>query len=402
MKTTKKLASALSLGLMLMSVQPITYAAEASESTQNAIESTEQTNESQEVIELTLEDVKKRALENSANLVMMEVQIAQLADQERKTNWDQRDLEDDIDDLKDARDRMRSVGMVRSLGAYDDRLEQLEDAIKELENGQVVTELTREKAKVALNYQMTAQYTQLLTMKEQIEFLTANVKQLERDLEVVQLRNELDMASDYDVELAKRKLETNQKQLTDLQNTYKVEMAKLALDIEVPLDKEIVLKPVSIEELTSVSQPEEISSFIENSYSMKEKKENLKLYQYYKETADTSYDERQSEFDIQKTKQEMNQLKKDLSKQIETMYKDVNQAHIDVLDAQRKLEDAQEDYHINGIKYQYGLLSEYDFNRSKLAIKEAEFNLEKAINEYFMAKEAIEYMKQGLINKSVQ
>lgn len=364
----------------------------------------EQTNED-EPLQLSLDEVVEKVLENDNNLVIMKAEYAKLKSQTSNLQKDFRDLEDALDDLWDERENLSGPDRIpnsEAIRTHNDLIKDLEDTLLQLENSLAISEISEEQLKTSLRFQTESRYVSLLTAQEQIEFAKQTISKLEKDLQAAQLRHQYGAASKVDIEDIERELHNAKTNFEQQEEDYRADVKKLLLDMNVPYETTIELASVTPDEIKPVEKPEDITPFIESSYAMQQAEKALELANELLENVD-SYDRRgkeQAEQDVLIKEEEIKKLESDLEREIDTLYHNINTAYRNVTEAETNLENAKTDYERMKISYELGILSKHDYENGQLLVDQAELELTLSKMNYFVLQKQLEAMKNGLVQVS--
>jgi len=286
--------------------------------------------------------------------------------------------------------------------ALEDAIDQLQLALKKLEVGELQLAYEAKEAQQMVKMMLTSSYTGLLSSKQQIDLMEASVAQTEKDVNVLAKKVEWGISSAYELEQNKRELEKQKTSLNWAKKDYQKDLAKLLLGINVEYNPDIQLKDVENNSTTVGITEKNMDKLVENSYSYKKAQNDLSLAELdlkdLKNQGDASvYKIKQAEIAIEVEKEKIRQLKLDLKESIKTLKYDLEKATQNLADKKRDFEYAKRDSERYKIQFEAGLLSELQYQQSNLSIKQAEFDIEMAEIAYYMLKEQVNAVHQGVI-----
>ncbi len=152
--------------------------------------------------------------------------------------------------------------------------EQMKSAAHQLQTDQRNTRLQQEEAREGIRLQTIAQYVQLLGMKKQIAFMQEYQTLLEQELRKATLFKEEGLASSEDVLAAERALAKHKDELTILNQNYRLALLQLSFDIGIAYDPNLELK--EIEDLSTAPIVEvDTETLLRHSFQMKMSANNI-------------------------------------------------------------------------------------------------------------------------------
>lgn len=349
--------------------------------------------ESQEgldLVNLTLDTVIQRALEDDSNLLLLSYRLDLLGDQERIA-------ENDIDDYEDKMDKPGSIFQERL--QYDQARDSLLDALEQLPYQERTLILNQESTKEAVKSMMTSSYVGLLSLEDQISLSEQSLEWLKEDLKVVKLQNEVGLASLYDVRDLERESENLERTIEDSKISYENELLKLLVNLNIPYSEDITLASINETEVEVPERPENIAELIENAYQMQTAKENVKIAELTLEQQwyDGLMTRKNNQVSVDEAKLNVTDTETELTKKINTLYDNAESKYLAYQDKLRALSYAEEDQERLNLQYDVGLVSEYEYDKIERSLKQKQVELELAELEYFTLLDQIDALQRGYI-----
>ncbi|WP_071393427.1 TolC family protein [Bacillus tuaregi] len=286
--------------------------------------------------------------------------------------------------------------------ALEDAIDQLQLALQKMEVGELQLNYEAEEAEQMVKMMLTSSYTGLISTKQQIDLMESSVVQVEKNVNILEKKVEVGIASAYELEQSERDLEKQRQALDLAKQDYQRELAKLLLDIDVEYNAEIKLKDLEINTNTDKVAANKMDKLVKDSYAYKKAELNLKnaeldLNDLMDQDDASEYKIKQAELTIEVDKEKIRQLKLDLKESIENLYYDLDKAVQTLSDKKRDLEYAKNDSNRFKVQYELGIISEFQYQQSSLSVKQAEFDLEMAEISYYMINEQVKATHEGVI-----
>ena len=144
-------------------------------------------------------------------------------------------------------------GIVTQIEALEDAIIQLDLALNKLAIGELKLEFETEETKILMEMMLKSNYIQLVSMKEQQAFQEQMTEQVEKEINSMKRRVELGLESPFELEKAQRTLEDQERDIEQSEKEFQRQLAKLALDIDIPYHEDIELLPIELEKLSPVN-----------------------------------------------------------------------------------------------------------------------------------------------------
>ncbi|ALS22582.1 TolC family protein [Paenibacillus naphthalenovorans] len=276
--------------------------------------------------------------------------------------------------------------------------EQMKSAAHQLQTDQRNTRLQQEEAREGIRLQTIAQYVQLLGMKKQIAFMQEYQTLLEQELRKATLFKEEGLASSEDVLAAERALAKHKDELTILNQNYRLALLQLSFDIGIAYDPNLELK--EIEDLSTAPIVEvDTETLLRHSFQMKMSANNIDEAAWQSDNSVTQnvYGEGglAVNYAIAGTKNKQMQL--ELSKKIQATYTEAKNAYQSYLTEERNAEEAKADLSRMKFRYEVGVISRHDLRKFELKVRQSEASLEAAKLKYYVLREKATAMEKGFI-----
>lgn len=341
-------------------------------------------NQTPAIMEMTLDEAQKYAAEHNKTL---------------------RDLKDQCDDMEETYDDM--VWDTRKIQNIPDKV-----TFESMDEYALHKGYTLEKTKYS--------YDELLKTKElteqstyySIEKLAYEIDEAEKDLEYLR-KTKAKLEKDFDIAKLKFKLEMiNQTQvdqagtaLNQMNSKLKLMydalvLKKNALKTLLGVDRNVTLKikPGNMEfkVLGDINTDELLEKAVQNRIdaikltdSLNSVKMDYELYEHFK--MNLGYDEYKDKKDAyEKEKEFYENDMLDIKQKVLDAYEAVMTSEQDYTVALEAYNNAKEMHRINELKYTLGMISMVDLMGSELSFKQAEIDLEKALNKNILANRKLE------------
>ena len=246
---------------------------------------------------------------------------------------------------------------------------------------------------------LKSNYFQLVSIKEQQVFQELMLELVEKEINSVKRRVELGLESPFELEKAQRTIENQERDIQQSEKEFQRQLAKLALDLDIPYHENIELLPIKLEKLSPVQQ-RDAQSLIENSYAFKKSDQDLETARLELENArseGTRYQIRSAELEQKVVEENRRQLLVDSRKYIDDLYFDAEKAYQEIVTKERNLYYAESDYQKLQRQHDLGLLSRYQYEQAEVQVKQAAFELRMSKMSYYMLLEQVDNMHAGVL-----
>lgn len=353
----------------------------------------EESTVNQENVTLTLENVLQKALENDSNLLILNYQLEIL-------NKKKKDAEDNVEDANDELDKLKGNVIPGAKGQYYSAREAYLNQLELLVPQTKMSEMQLASAKEGVRTFVTSRYVQLLSLKEQLHLNDQSMKWLERDLQVLKLRNQMGLSANYEVRDLESEIESLASTIDETQATYDIELIKLLVDLNIPFSENVTLTEIENIKLEPLEKPENVQSLIENSYQMKNAKEELNIAEINLDQNKYSgrYNKQQFQIQVDIAKENISKLETELDNKINTLYKDAESLYRSYNDLVREVSYLEEDLERMRVQYEVGLLSKYDYERFERSLAQKQLQLTTTQWNYYTMLEQIAALQRGYIS----
>lgn len=377
-------------------------------------EVTKETGYLEKVIELTLEDVIKRGTENSKNLSLLQINLDISRNDAIRTNYEIKkaerkikNYESEIDDLKD-RDRSSTFEerkeLRETIEGLEDEIKSLEKAIKQYEAGELKIQYQEEEAKEGVKMMLTSTYSNLLLLKEQMDFTEKSINMAMQEVKKHQILYNLGRITQNELSIVQNSLLDAQKQLEDQKKQYHYTLADLCIDIGISYKPDIVVKPIEIEPAKFEMQADN-NSLIEKSFSLKRAQNDLdsaylereEIYKEYEKGKETVYEKNNQDYLVKLAELNLEMTKNNLRNTIEELYRNAEKSYSTYENVVLQLELKEKEMEAMQIRYNLGRVSQHDFKQAQLELASAELSVYQAKVQNFTIQQSIEALHKGYI-----
>lgn len=232
------------------------------------------------------------------------------------------------------------------------------------------------------------------TLKNSEQALQNQIELADEQLAVKETQFSLGIISAYDLEQAQHERESLSRSLETLQNQYETMANNLALLCGYSGDTLVMpatLTQVQSRDIRSMSYEKDLEEALSNSYSIWEKRNDLR-------SAQNDYDE-----DISGTAEAVQAAKQALSNEQESVKASFQTTYQNVLDcwqalsaAQTAEEQAERDYQTAQTKHSCGMISDLELKQAEYDVESAKLSIQTAQNDLTSAYKQYEWAKRGL------
>lgn len=359
---------------------------------------------------LTLEQAIDLGLKNNFSLLTLELRLQNVKSQlvgsedaNRELLNDIKDLEDEMDDLKEQEGTFASRYQIQeALEDMEDALESIEDGTESLKTSVMITEYTNQQTDETMKFQIASNFVQLKMQEEQIKLLKESLQTQVKEVAKDKVQFELGMLSKVDFETAEREVTRLEAQIAEAEENLQKDLAVFALEIGVVYHPELKLVDPEMGELQLITQETDTEALIENSYSMKIAQENLALQRYNREQvyADDdleAYDREQADIAVELEQTNISDTKVNAEQAIAELYTSINSQYNSILDAERELDYAKEDNENLKKRYEAGLIARHTYESAAINTVQAEASLQLEKYNYYLLQKQAELLEAGVI-----
>ena len=371
--------------------------------------------------ELTLEDVIRRGIENSKNLIVLQLNLEVTKNELLKTDYDKnktaqdiRKLEERIDQLKNKREELSKeekikngkerIGIKDSIKVLENEIKSLETAVLRLKSGQLQLQMQEEEAKEGVQLILTSYYTELLFLQKQITLTKKSLQNAMNDVNKYQLLYKLGRVSQEKLQNVQIAKEDAKRRLEQQEKSYRQNLADLSYKIGITYQPDMVIKPIGFEPVDFV-KPKDYNMLIENSYKMKRTQKSLEsailnridVYREYEEGNATIYDKVNQDYLVKIAEQTIGLTNDELQTSIEQLYRNGEDSYSSYKEAVRQLEIKKKELDVLKIRYKLGRASKYDYEQAQIDLQQAELKVYEAKVQNYTIQQSIEALQKGYV-----
>ncbi|WP_041073333.1 hypothetical protein [Bacillus sp. OxB-1] len=291
----------------------------------------------------------------------------------------------------------------------EDSIEDLKTGLKQNDISNKKLQLQVEETKEGIRYMIKGRYIDLLARKEGMDFQDKYIDKIKKDIYKAEQESDIGVASHQSVKLLKRDLKSQEMELTKTRKVYEQDLAKFLHDLGYAqtLNVEFTTPEWELEKI-SADQAEEIKkSFLAKSYELQKIAQDIEKLEYDKEklaekdkdkdeNANVKYLERMNEQELNMKLEEKKKFEEETTKYLSTLFAQMDDAFELIKEKDWKKENVKEDEEKLAVQYKLGLISKHDYESSKLAYEQAEFDEYMAKIALYLKLEEISIVEKGL------
>lgn len=276
--------------------------------------------------------------------------------------------------------------------------DQLILSLKQLNIQQANTLLDLEEARIGIKLQMTSQYVELLSLKKQVSMNEKYLDVLEADVQRAELMQEQGMTSAVKVTETQREVQKQEQQLNQLRDKYTLALVQFCFDIGVVYDPNIELEELPEFTLQPVRQMNR-EQILEKSFEMKRQWNSILLAKQQKSHTHTANENQEDylEMNVRITEEQAEKTRIDLNKKINQLYSNADMAYKAYQNTLNDMNNAQLDYQHMTVRYNNGLISLHDYEKSSFSLNQQEAALGLARLQFYIAQCSVEALEKGFI-----
>lgn len=338
------------------------------------------------LMELSLEDAIKYALENNNALKITDITI-----------------KNQINELEDAKQIKEDLQKVRLTYSFENKPDDplataLQNALVkkgyfELQNEYELEELNKNKenAEAGIKLSVEQNYYSLKASEDKVDIEKENLDRTKKEYELVKQKYELGSATMIDVLSSEFELERAK---TDYQNALDdYEYQRLLFNKTVGLDfdtKVVLTDELEYVKLDNINLDEKIEIALTESYNYLTAKHQYDLAKMYMDIASMIYTSSTDAYKMAKDNLEIAQYtlddaKKDITLRVTKAYMDLIKAERNLKTAQKSVELAKQAYEIAKISYETGMNTALDVSKARISLREAELGYNQVLLAYNLA-----------------
>lgn len=291
--------------------------------------------------------------------------------------------------------REQIYSLTKTLESLDAQLDQLDLNITTTFNSRIQM---REGIKLSI----ASTFFGLLMSQEQLDLMKSNLENQKAETNNAKIRYDLGLISEDEYEDATRDLTKLEEDIALAEKQLKNDKASFALTIGIAYNDDYQIVTPELGEVTLLKQQKPTEELIYNSYNMVNARTQLRIaednFDYVEDLDDpTDEQEDKAEIDIEVAKLNIESLEVELENAINAMFAQVESQYKAVKDAEKELTYAKEDIADTQLYYDLGLLSKKDYESSSLAVKQAELTYNSAKYQYYLLKQKVDSLGEGVI-----
>ncbi|MER2190017.1 MAG: TolC family protein [Solibacillus sp.] len=280
--------------------------------------------------------------------------------------------------------------------------EQLKAALDQIELNLNATYNNQRLVYQATQVSIASQYLSLVKIEDQLALAKANYENEQRNLKAMQVKFELGMASQKQLNTATREFNDLSKDIALLEKSLKQNKAIFALTIGVGYEGDYELEKPKMDEVKLLTQQETTANLVDKSLNIASAEFQLLIaednYDYVEDKDDSTRDERQvAKLAIEKAAYNIEKTKINLDKAIQTTFFQVVAQYKTVQDAAQALQVAKDEIADLQVYYDLGMISKLQFEASSLMVQQAQMNYDSAVYDYYLLQRKVEAMYNGVI-----
>lgn len=282
-------------------------------------------------------------------------------------------------------DKMQALylSMEENINSTVTVMRSMKDIDKQLELKDVNIEMMKDG--IALS--VKSYFSTIKGMKMQISLLEESIALGAENIKNIELKNSLGMESDYSVTTAKMEQEQKEKQLESLKLSLENQYASLKNLIGIDADTPISIDyEIEFNQLTDVELEPYIKKKIQNDPSIKVLKSNVEVAQYGVRTGVTLTDESRLQMlaKYNEASRSLKDTQDSMATNIRNTYNSLKQLEETNNSNKIAVRKAIEDYNKAVTNYKAGMITEYQVKQARLAILNAEMEIESNALNYDM------------------
>lgn len=268
--------------------------------------------------------------------------------------------------------------------------DQFENTITQISNQRNRNSVEQREAREGVKLMLKGRYVELQGLEKGIELQEKAIINVKNELRRLEALEQNGVVARMDVNRLKREIVNQERELRNNQKLYELEIRKMKLDLNIEDNKKIVFSslPVSnMERVITKESEQQINDLINKSFEVS------KVWLSYSssDVADIARIENKI------IDEQLKDTRIKMKQNIRTLYLDEEKAFEEIQFRKQNLEYELEDYNKLRVQHHVGLLSNFELEQAKMAITQAEFELWRAQTAYYMIKEQIKAMDEGLV-----
>ncbi|WP_110931032.1 TolC family protein [Paenibacillus bouchesdurhonensis] len=276
--------------------------------------------------------------------------------------------------------------------------DQLIVALRQVEMEQANTVLDLEEARIGIKLQVTSQYAELLALNKQRTVAEKYLAILKADLKRAELLQEMGMTSAAKVTEAQREVQKQEQQMDGLQSKYELALVQFCFDLGIAYDPDIVLADIpdfTPQPITYMKR----ERVLEKSFEMKRQWNSIILAQQQVHYTNASNDDQKDllELNVRIAEQQAEKARIELNRKIDELYSNAELAYKAYVNAVNDYNNAKQDSIHMMKRYDNGLVSRHDYDKSAFILTQQEMAEELARIQLFVVERSVDALEEGFI-----
>lgn len=335
---------------------------------------------------LTLEEAKKIALENDVQFKLQQSYIQQESE--------------DYDDVYEANTKKLSSSyntIVQRMTAEIAQKINIENAASSVRKAI----FKRNDLKRASDYNVTNAFYNVIKAKYALDDAKTDMDLAQKDLDIARIKFDQGLLTKNNLATVENALKNTQtaynKAFSDLMNEYKDLSKQIGKNLDVFNDE--VDMTVAVIDVNTIDLNKIKEDYMKNSQNFYNLKEAYDLYEYKLQLTEDKYDYYskrlqnntskirkdledmlyKAQRDFNDAKYSLSEAEKELDVTLNSLYTGVNTTSESIKNLEKSIADTKTTIEENRIKYQLGLISKYDLDKSEASLKALENQLQTTI-----------------------
>lgn len=276
--------------------------------------------------------------------------------------------------------------------------DQLILALKQIEMEQSNTVLELEEARIGIKLQVTSQYAELLSLNKQRTTAEKYLEILKADLRRAELMQEMGMTSAAKVTEAQREVQKQEQQMEGLKSKYELALVQFCFDLGIAYDPNIELADMPDFTPQPISRLKR-DRILEKSFEMKRQWNSIILAQQQVHYTNKTNDDQKDllELNVRIAEQQAEKTRIELNKKIDELYSNAEMAYKAYENAVNDYNNAKQDNIHMMKRYDNGLISRHDYDKSAFILTQQETAKELARIQLYVVERSVDALEEGFI-----
>lgn len=328
--------------------------------------------------QFTLAGAKEVALKNNhqVELAVLGVEKAQLA----------------VDEAEFAKKKMLDLDI------KDQNAAMVIDVVpKQAQAGKAIADTALKFTKNSIEYGVEAAYYGVLKAEELLKVSRASYQRSQEQLKLAQARFKAGTAAKMDVISAEAQLKSAEAGVNEAESALKVAKMSLCKTLNLNLSTPVkVTEKFSFQAAPDIDTDQVFQEMTEKDLSYVTDREGLDFnkvnFEYHKTYfVPKTFKYRDALYRLKEGEVKFNNARAELEFNIKKAYLDLKTAEDNYLVLTKSLEQAQEAYRLNKLRYQVGLATNFDVLNAEAALLQAEMGVSNALYNFNLAKSSFTY-----------